>query len=93
MEALYDLTCANCITVRQVENTPTATGDTPLSACVITASGQLAADDPSLNIQASNAEGDVYEDFPDDEEGIDVGEPQNALQVCCFGYWSQISRC
>jgi peptidyl-prolyl isomerase D len=73
--------CAECNAVRQIENTPTASGDTPLSACVITASGQLAADDPSLNVQASTSEGDVYEDFPDDEESIDVGNPVNALQV------------
>lgn len=67
--------------MRQIENTPTAAGDTPLSPCMITASGQLSPDDPSLNQAGAVVEGDIYEDYPDDEENIDIGKPENALQV------------
>ena len=44
---------------------------------MITACGQLQPDDPSLAI----AEGDGYEDFPEDEERVDVSKPDIALQV------------
>jgi len=66
--------------VRQIERLPTASGDVPTSPCIITNSGQLTPDDPSLNEQATT-EGDRYEDYPDDETTKDVNKPENALQV------------
>jgi len=66
--------------VRRVEQTPTASGDTPTSPCVITACGQLQPDDPSLAIP-DNTSGDKYEDFPEDEQRVEVSKPDVALQV------------
>lgn len=67
-----------------MERTPTATGDVPLSACVITDCGQLNPDDPSLNESASVVGGDKYEDYPEDEDSLDINKPENALQVTLF---------
>ena len=71
------------ISVRKVEQTPTGSGDTPISPCVITACGQLQPDDPSLATSEGGADafGDRYEDFPEDEERVEVSEPDVALQV------------
>ena len=71
------------VSVRRVEQTPTASGDTPISPCVITACGQLQPDDPSLAIPegGEGASGDRYEDFPEDEERVEVSKPDVALQV------------
>jgi hypothetical protein len=77
------LDCSSIVKiVRQIERMPTASGDVPLSPCVIVNSGQLALDDPFLNEQATASDGDNYEDFPDDENSLDIGKPENALQVC-----------
>jgi len=49
---------------------------------VITASGQLQPDDPSLTTPEGGAEsGDGYEDFPKDEGRVDISKPDVALQV------------
>jgi peptidyl-prolyl isomerase D len=70
------------ILVRKVEKTPTGDGDKPKSTCVITACGQLQPDDPCLAApEAVGESGDRYEDFPEDEENIDVTKPEVALQV------------
>ncbi|KAF9653654.1 peptidyl-prolyl cis-trans isomerase Cpr7 [Thelephora ganbajun] len=68
--------------VRKVEQTPTASGDAPISPCVITACGQLKPDDPSLNAPEGAPEsGDRYEEFPEDETSVDILKPEVALQV------------
>lgn len=68
--------------VRRVEQTPTASGDTPIAQCEITACGQLQPDDPSLKPPEGVAEsGDRYEEFPEDESSVDVSKPEVALQV------------
>ena len=72
------------VSVRRVEQTPTASGDTPISSCVITACGQLQPDDPSLTTPEGGAgteSEDRYEDFPEDEERVDISKPDVALQV------------
>ena len=69
------------VSVRKVEQTPPGSGDTPISPCVITACGQLQPDDPSLAIPESTESGDRYEDFPEDEERVDISKPDVALQV------------
>ena len=72
------------ISVRRVEQTPTTSGDSPTSPCEITASGQLQPDDQSLKTPeeaAGSGPGDKYEDFPEDEERVDISKPDVALQV------------
>ena len=70
--------------MRAVENTETASGDVPVEACVIANCGQLAPDDPALR-ESSTGDGDVYEDYPEDQDpvdGLDVGEkPEVALRI------------
>ena len=70
--------------VRAVENTETASGDVPVETCVIADCGQLAPDDPALR-ESSTGDGDVYEDYPEDQDpvdGQDVGEkPEAALKI------------
>ena len=71
--------------VRATENTPTAEGDVPKSPCVIAGCGQLPPDDPSLAEEPVAADGDPFEDYPEDQgpvEGEDVNEkPEAALKV------------
>lgn len=52
----------------------------PTDPIVIAACGILSPDDPSLTESAESADGDVYEDFPDDEDR-DVQDPQIALKI------------
>ncbi|KAI1792707.1 peptidyl-prolyl cis-trans isomerase [Ganoderma leucocontextum] len=70
--------------VRAVENTETSSGDVPVEPCVIVDCGQLAPEDPSIS-QPMAADGDVYEDYPEDQdpiEGGDVGQnPPVALKI------------
>jgi len=66
--------------VRQIENTPTLSGDAPASPVVIQACGVLSPDDPSLVPDTGSADGDTYEDYPDDEDK-DVQNPQVALDI------------
>ena len=68
------------ITVRTIENYPTASGDAPTDPIVIASCGILFPDDPCLAESAESADGDVYEDFPDDEDK-DVQDPQTALKI------------
>ena len=70
--------------VRAVENTETSSGDAPVEPCVIADCGELAPDDPTLT-QPAAADGDVYEDYPEDQDpvdGQDIGEkPEVALKI------------
>lgn len=70
--------------MRAIENTPTAS-DAPTSSCVIADCGQLAPDDPSLAEEPAAADGDPFEDYPEDQgpvEGEEVEEkPEAALKV------------
>jgi peptidyl-prolyl isomerase D len=65
--------------VRQIENYPTANGDVPTSPIVISSCGVLSPNDPYL-VEGANAEGDPYEDYPDDEDR-DVHHPEIALEI------------
>ena len=69
--------------VRKVEQTPTSSGDAPASPCVITACGQLQPDDPSLEAPAPGTaeSGDRYQEYPEDEDSVDISKPEVALQV------------
>lgn len=67
-------------TVRQIENYPTSAGDVPSDPITIVSSGLLSPDDPSLVVSAEAADGDVYEDFPDDEDR-DTQDPEVALKI------------
>ncbi|KAI0030478.1 40 kDa cyclophilin [Vararia minispora EC-137] len=66
--------------VREIENYPTGTQDKPVKPVTIVDCGQLSADDPSLSAEASALDGDVYEDFPDDDSH-DVQNPAVALEI------------
>ena len=55
--------------VRAIENNPTASGDVPIQPVVIEDCGVLSADDPSLAQETiAGADGDIYEDYPEDED-------------------------
>lgn len=55
--------------VRAMENNPTASGDVPIQPVVIEDCGVLSADDPSLAQETTvGADGDIYEDYPEDED-------------------------
>lgn len=72
----------NWASVRKVENTPIESGDKPESPCVITACGQLQPDDPCLTAsEGVGNSGDKYEEFPEDEDNVDILKPEVALQV------------
>ncbi|KAJ7068546.1 peptidyl-prolyl cis-trans isomerase [Mycena amicta] len=66
--------------VRQMENSPTGQGDVPNSPIVIADCGVLAPDDPSLAEVAVKADGDKYEDWPEDEDE-DTQDPAIALRI------------
>ncbi|KAG6808493.1 hypothetical protein H0H92_003962 [Tricholoma furcatifolium] len=65
--------------VRQIENYPTSSGDVPTAPIVIADCGVLSSDDPSLSESTEN-HGDVYEDYPDDEDR-DTQKPEIALEI------------
>ncbi|EPQ50830.1 cyclophilin [Gloeophyllum trabeum ATCC 11539] len=67
--------------VRQIENHPTSSGDVPTEPIIIAACGQLSPDDPSLTAEPVAADGDPYEDFPQDEESKDTENPEVVLQI------------
>jgi peptidyl-prolyl isomerase D len=60
--------------VREIEHTPTQTGDLPILDCVITKAGQLSPgeDDGANAPKDVQTPGDKYEDYPEDEDKIDV---------------------
>jgi peptidyl-prolyl isomerase D len=66
--------------VRKIENYPTSSGDAPTAPIVIATCGVLSHDDPSL-ADAAAADGDKYEDYPDDESSKDVQQPEIALEI------------
>ncbi|KAJ3781751.1 peptidyl-prolyl cis-trans isomerase [Lentinula aff. detonsa] len=66
--------------VRQIEHFPTASGDKPTSPIVIEDCGELSPDDPSLTVSPVAAEGDPYEDYPDDDDH-EVSNPQVAYDI------------
>ena len=65
--------------VRQIENYPTSSGDVPTSPIIIADSGVLSPDDPSL-AETAAADGDNYEDYPDDEDR-DLSKPEAVLEI------------
>jgi hypothetical protein len=59
--------------VRAVENTPTASGDMPIHTVTIVKAGELApGEDDGTDLFKSSRTGTRYEDYPDDEETVDV---------------------
>ncbi|KAL1948330.1 hypothetical protein VTO73DRAFT_12405 [Trametes versicolor] len=70
--------------VRAVENTETASGDVPVEPCVIADCGELSPDDPLL-AEPAVADGDVYEDYPEDQDPVDgqdvLASPEAALKI------------
>ncbi|THV02222.1 peptidyl-prolyl cis-trans isomerase [Dendrothele bispora CBS 962.96] len=66
--------------VRQIENFPTSEGDAPSSPITIEDCGVLSPDDPSLAQEPVNADGDPYEDYPDDEDR-DLSKPEAVIEI------------
>jgi len=67
--------------VRAIENQPTSQGDVPLEPCVIATSGQLDPSDLSLAKSGTSADGDPYEDYPDDQDPLSDGSVQEKPEV------------
>lgn len=68
--------------IRAVENTSTGENDKPVDEVVITDCGQL---DTSYQVDTSKADdgtGDIYEDYPDDDENVDNNKPEKGYEVC-----------
>ncbi|KAJ7243595.1 peptidyl-prolyl cis-trans isomerase [Mycena haematopus] len=65
--------------VRQIENTEISSGDAPVAPVVIADCGVLAPDDPCL-AEATPADGDGHEDFPEDDDA-DVQDPAVVLRI------------
>lgn len=76
---LFNINLFSSCIVRQIENFPTSSGDAPTSPIVIADCGVLSPDDPSL-APASVADGDAFEDYPEDEDR-DVQKPEVALDI------------
>ncbi|KAJ6552228.1 peptidyl-prolyl cis-trans isomerase [Mycena vulgaris] len=66
--------------VRQIENTPTNSGDVPASAVRIADCGVLAPDDPCLAEAPASGDVDGHEDYPEDDDA-DVHDPAVALRI------------
>ncbi|EKM57324.1 uncharacterized protein PHACADRAFT_255024 [Phanerochaete carnosa HHB-10118-sp] len=67
---------------RAIENHPTSSGDVPTEPCTIAACGQLDSSDPSLSESAAAAaDGDPYEDYPDDQDALSDGNVQEKPEV------------
>jgi len=67
--------------VRQIENQPTASGDSPVNACVITKCGELTSDEELSMANQTPADGDKYEDYPDDDDSDAQTSPETALRI------------
>ncbi|KAG8724919.1 peptidyl-prolyl cis-trans isomerase cpr6, partial [Ceratobasidium sp. 423] len=73
--------CQRKEVIRQVENSPTSSGDAPTAPCVIMKCGELTSDELELgpaNVTPSG--GDKYEDYPEDDDS-DVQDPETALRI------------
>jgi peptidyl-prolyl isomerase D len=66
--------------VRQIENHPTGPNDLPTERVEIADCGELQPDDPSLAESTVSADGDIYEDYPDDDDR-NVQNPETALDI------------
>ncbi|KAI9459234.1 peptidyl-prolyl cis-trans isomerase Cpr7 [Lactarius psammicola] len=66
--------------VRRIENHPASDGDVPTEPIIITDSGELSPTDPSLSEPAVAADGDPYEDYPEDDKH-DTQNPAVALEA------------
>lgn len=58
--------------VRQIEDLPTDAGDKPLQSVVIADCGVLGEGEDVK--KESKVDGDVWEDWPEDQEGLDEGD-------------------
>ncbi|KAG9090134.1 peptidyl-prolyl cis-trans isomerase cpr6 [Ceratobasidium sp. 370] len=67
--------------VRQIENQPTASGDSPVSPCVITKCGELTSDEELSMANQTPEDGDKYEDYPDDDDSDVQTSPETALRI------------
>lgn len=75
-----DLTSIGDI-VRQIENQETRSGDAPANECTITRCGELTSDEETSLANQVPADGDKYEDFPDDDDSDVQTSPETALRI------------
>ncbi|ODO06081.1 peptidyl-prolyl cis-trans isomerase D [Cryptococcus wingfieldii CBS 7118] len=71
--------------VRHIESIPT-NSDKPIQPVVISSAGVLSPDDiqkleAENKAKQANSDGDIWEDFPQDEEGVNVDKADEALVV------------
>ncbi|KAJ1301347.1 hypothetical protein OPQ81_003746 [Rhizoctonia solani] len=67
--------------IRQVENTPTSSGDAPISPCVITKCGELTSDEELELANEVPTDGDKYEDYPEDDDSDVQTNAETALRI------------
>ncbi|ELU36254.1 peptidyl-prolyl cis-trans isomerase [Rhizoctonia solani AG-1 IA] len=67
--------------VRQIENSPTSSGDAPVAPCVITKCGELTSDDELQLANEVPSDGDKYEDYPEDDDSDVQTNTQRALEI------------
>lgn len=69
--------------VRAIEHTPTLSGDLPVSPCTIISAGELqpGEDDGTDVFRDIKTLGDKYEDFPDDEDKVDINKLEVIVQA------------
>ncbi|KAG9095429.1 peptidyl-prolyl cis-trans isomerase cpr6 [Ceratobasidium sp. UAMH 11750] len=67
--------------VRQIENQTTASGDSPVNPCVIMKCGELTSDEELSMANQTPADGDKYEDYPDDDDSDVQSSPETALRI------------
>lgn len=81
---VFGRVAANRGLVRRIEDLPT-TSDKPHEDVKIVAAGVLSSEEVQAaaeeRLKGKEGSGDVYEDFPADEEGIDVDKPEETLEV------------
>lgn len=69
--------------VREIEHINTDSNDRPDKEVVITDCGELDPTQPLDAVKVDDGTGDVYEDYPDDEESIKADKsPEKALKLC-----------
>jgi len=68
--------------VRAIENTPTASGDMPIQSVTIIKAGELApGEDDGTDLFRSSKLSTTYEDFPDDEDQVDVQSVRAVVNI------------
>ena len=69
-------------TVRAIENTPTGSGDMPIQSVTIIKAGELSpGEDDGSDLFRSSELSTTYEDYPDDEETVDIQSVRAVVNI------------